>query len=142
MKVVMLKDVKGVGQRGTVVEVADGFALQSLIPQGKAMQGTPDKVAQVQQRIAQEKATTDALADKLKRDIKKLEGTSFTITAKASDKGHLFKGIKKDEVAQKLAVPASAISGLDDVTRATGEYKLKLSAHDVHATVILTIKAE
>lgn len=142
MKVVMLKDVKGVGQRGTVVEVSDGFALNSLIPQGQAMQGTPDKVAQVQQRIAQEKATQGALAEKLKRDIKKLEGTALTIAAKASDKGHLFKGIKKSEVAEKLSVPASAISGIDEVTRSTGEYKLKLSAHDAHATVMLTIKAE
>ena len=45
MKVIFLKDVAKVGQHGKMKDVADGYALNFLIPRGLAIQATPDKVA-------------------------------------------------------------------------------------------------
>ena len=45
MKVIFLKDVGGVGQRGSIKEVSDGYAMNFLIAQGLAVQATPEKVA-------------------------------------------------------------------------------------------------
>ena len=45
MKIIFLKDVKGVGQRDALKDVSDGYALNFLIPQGLAVQATPDKIA-------------------------------------------------------------------------------------------------
>jgi len=44
MKVILLKDVKGVGQRGKIVEVKDGYAYNFLIPHKAAEQATPENV--------------------------------------------------------------------------------------------------
>jgi hypothetical protein len=62
MKVLFKKDVGGVGQRGTIKDVSDGYALNFLIPQGLAEQATPEKIAthQKNQKIALHKDVNSA----------------------------------------------------------------------------------
>lgn len=142
MKVVMLKDVKGVGQRGTVVEIADGFALNSLIPQGKAVQATPDKIAEVQKRIAAEKASADAKAQQLAQAIRALDGKSVAIKAKANDRGHLFKTIKKDDIAKELKIDADLIDGVDEGIKSTGTHEIKLSGYGASGSVNVVVESQ
>jgi large subunit ribosomal protein L9 len=54
MKVILLKDISGVGKRNTVKEMADGYALNYLIPKGLARQATPDQVAKLQMQMKSE----------------------------------------------------------------------------------------
>ena len=55
MKVVLLKDLKGRGKKGDVIEAADGYALNFLIPQGVAKAGTNSNLNEANQaKVAKE----------------------------------------------------------------------------------------
>lgn len=140
MKVVMLTDVRGVGQRGTVVELSDGFALNSLIPQGKAVQATPDKIAEVQKRLASEKAQHDAKMASEIVAIRSLEGKTVSMKTKANEKGHLFKAIKKEDIAKELKLDADLVD-LSGSLKTTGEHSVQISSGETKAIVKLLIEA-
>lgn len=98
----MLKDVKGVGQRGNVKEVSDGYALNFLIAQGLAQQATADKLAahesehQKQSAVAAEKAREwGALAERI-------ESMTVNVTARANATGHLYQQLSPEMVVAAL----------------------------------------
>ncbi len=102
MKVIFLKDVGGVGRNGTVKEVADGYALNFLIPRKLAQQATADVVAKVQ---VQMKAAADievARSALGSAHAKSLNGKTVTVEAKANEKGHLYKQLSTDVIAAAI----------------------------------------
>ena len=102
MKVILLQDVKGKGKKGQMLEVADGYARNFMLPKKMAIEATPDasntmkmndKAAQ--ERIAKEKA--EALATS-----KKLREMTVTVTAKGGGAGRLFGAVTTQEIAAAL----------------------------------------
>ena len=145
----MLKDVRNVGAKDAVIEVADGFALNSLIPQGKAVQATSDKIAQVEKRKTQDAQAHAARDHQLAETITGLDGTTITISVKANEHGHLFKAVHKDEIARLIArkaggvtVPASALSGIEDVLKSVGMHEVRIVAAGAKALVRVVIEAQ
>lgn len=104
MKVILLKDVKGTGKKGEVIEVNDGYARNFLIKKGLAQEGTTQNVYVLEQRkkaqeakIAQERAEAKALADKLKDII-------VTVSAKGGDNGgKMFGSVTGEMISSALA---------------------------------------
>ena len=102
MKVVLLKDVKGSGKAGDIIEAKDGFAQNFLIKKGLA------KVADAQalrenksQKAAQEFHRQESLkANKALRE--KLDGTEITVQVKSGAGGKFFGSVTNKEVADKL----------------------------------------
>ncbi len=142
MKVIMLKDVGGVGQRGKVVNVSDGYALNYLIPRKLAEQATKDKEAQIARQTAETDEAAAAKNAELAEQVRALDGARVTIKAKANDKGHLFKGIGKKDVVLELVKMASLVTpemieGLDGVIKEAGEHVVRVSAAGAKATVTL-----
>lgn len=132
MKVIFKKDVGGVGQRGTVKEVSDGYALNFLIPQGLAEQATPDKVAAHQKN---QKAVEEENAAKEKgwaEQTKRLNGATFQVHVKTNDKGHLYKALGHDQIIAEikkvfgLDVPQTAIV-LNAPIKSQGEHTISIS---------------
>ncbi len=102
MKVILLKDIKGVGQRHEVKNVADGYAVNFLFPSKAAEPATEAKLKQFET----ERAARDAEAQKLEEQtIKKLEmlkGKNVTISSRATPKGGLFKSIVAKDIAKAV----------------------------------------
>ncbi len=142
----MLQDVGGVGQRGKVVEVSDGYALNLLIPQGKAIQATPEKEAEAKKRLAAESAHKQEEEAKLVDAIKALEHAEIKLTAKATEKGGLFKAITAIDLAQaildqkKLHVPHACIQ-LVKPLKETGEHIVEVKKDKVVGKMRVTIAA-
>ena len=146
MKVIFLKDVAKLGQKGSIKEVSDGYALNFLIPQGLALHATPDKVAaheKLQSLNAESKAAQKL---KLASELKKLDGKRLVIKAKANEKGHLFKGVKKGDVADALAEFASfpitepMINGLGAVIKEAGEHVVHVVGAGVDVAVSIVVE--
>ena len=142
MKVVFLKDVGGVAPRGTIKDVADGYALNFLIPRKLAEQATADKVARVQ---AEMKVTAASEAERKAKGsawAKQLDGKTVIVSAKANDKGHLYKQLSSDIVAEAIKkefnidVEASAIIFATHI-KEIGESKgtVKFGEHTAHITI-------
>jgi len=102
MKVIMKENVRKVGNKGEIVEVADGYAYNSLIPQGLATIATPAMLGKIkaEQRSFEkkhEKAREDALAL-----LKSLDGETVEIKQAVTEKGSLFSAVHVDQVLKAV----------------------------------------
>lgn len=146
MKVLFLKDVARVGQKGSVKEIADGYALNYLIPNGFAVQATPAKIAAVE--AAQKKSEAQrAEHDKaLMKQVQSLEGARFEHMARATEKGGLFKSITAADIAKliqnerAIALPEDAI-GLEKHLKEVGEHAITIKASGAEAHITLVVSA-
>ena len=102
MKVLLLKDIKDVGNLGEIKEVADGYARNFLFPQGLAEVATEQNIQRMkQERERQEKLAesdliqTGKLADKLNGAILEMRGKGHT-------QGKFYAAISAAKIAGKL----------------------------------------
>lgn len=102
MKVILKETIDSLGIIGSEVEVAKGFARNYLLPQGKAMQATPQNRRVLEQerskfdlQIAKERKLAEEMAAKL-------EGVSCKITAKVSDEDRLYGSVTVREIVEAL----------------------------------------
>ncbi|MBV9262773.1 MAG: 50S ribosomal protein L9, partial [Candidatus Eremiobacteraeota bacterium] len=102
MRLVLLADVRSLGKRGDLVEVADGYARNYLLPRklaGEADKGAMAKLdAQAkarERREAQEFADAQALASRL-------EAAKIAVKAKAGGNGKLFGAVTNSDVAAAI----------------------------------------
>ncbi len=102
MKVLLRSDVVGVGRRGDIVEVRDGYARNYLLPQGVALAATDTMESQ-----AARMRTSRDLRDSRSREAAQtqrqvIEATTVTIAARAGANGRLFGSITEADVATAL----------------------------------------
>ena len=102
MQVLLLKDIKRLGEAGEIKKVADGYARNYLIPRGLAIAATAGAVrrTEVQQSIAQqrdERVRTDgqALAERLSE-------ITLSFQVKASEKGRLYGSVTSSDIAEEI----------------------------------------
>ena len=102
MKVLLLKDVKNLGKKGAVCNVADGYAQNFLFKNGLAVQAS-DKAQEIRQaeiekeRLAEEQRVKEATANK---EI--LEKVIISFKAKAGKDGRMFGNISTKQVAEEI----------------------------------------
>ena len=102
MKVILKETIEPLGIIGSEVDVKKGFARNYLIPQGKAVQATPQnrnilaqEKAKLDLQIAKEKETAEEMA-------KKLEGVVCKIAVKVADEGRLYGSVTTREIGDAL----------------------------------------
>ena len=91
MKVIMVHDVGGVGRRNEVKNVADGYALNFLIPNGHALQATTERLKAHETRLATDKRTVDDREKKFIQGLERLRGANVRILARANPTGGLYQ---------------------------------------------------
>ena len=103
MKVILKSDVKKVGRKGEVVEVADGYARNFLIARGLAVATTAKSLEILAEQKEQEheeemkrKAEAEALAEKL-------NGMKFQFLVNANDDGRVFGSVSTKQIVEELA---------------------------------------
>lgn len=135
MKVILTRDVKGVGRAQEAVETKDGYALNFLIPKKLAIPATPQALKEAESRM---KAVADrrALDDKLLAEtLSKLSEIRLTIHAKANEQGHLYEAVGAREIAEalaaetRLALPEDAIR-LERPIKELGSFRIPVAQGD------------
>lgn len=102
MKVILLKDIKGVGQRHEVKNVADGYAVNFLFPNKVAEPATDEKLKHFEAQREEHEAELKKVEEQTTRKLLMLHAKSVTIPAKATEKGGLFKGIIAKDIAKAI----------------------------------------
>ncbi len=146
MKVILLKDVRGVGQQGEVKHVADGYALNFLFPNKLAEAATEDKI----QKLAAHKAALEAEAREaeamLAAKIQQLRGKRVALSVRATDKGGLFKAVSAKDVARAIKaehnidIPEESITFKDHIKTA-GEHTALLHSKEQKAELGVSVVA-
>lgn len=147
MKVVMLLDVKKVGQRGAVVEVADGYAMNVLFPKKQAIPATPENLKRVEKEALAAKGKKDMDGVLAKKALEQVHGKTITISAKANPSGGLFEAIREKQINDALrsncnvSLPESAIR-MDGAIKKIGTYDIPLFLHEARATLRIVVQAQ
>jgi large subunit ribosomal protein L9 len=102
MKVILTTDVKDVGHKGDVLDVADGFARNYLIPKSFAIKATAGALREAEgMRRAREEAARKA-KEEAEATAQALVGTRVVMAAQAADEGRLFGSIGVRDIAAAI----------------------------------------
>lgn len=102
MKVVLRADVSGVGKRGDIVEVADGYARNFLVPKGLAMRSTPGVTAQASAMRKARDVQDARQREGAETVARQLVPTPIRIPVRAGSEGRLFGSVTAADVAQAV----------------------------------------
>jgi large subunit ribosomal protein L9 len=148
MKVLLRDDVSGVGHKGDLCEVSDGYARNFLLPRGLAMRATEGVNAQAE-GMRRARAIRDAQDREAAEEIAKtLVSKVLTITARASDEGRLFGSIASADVAEAVAAQTGVELDrrqvvLDDHLKDVGTHTVTVRLHtDVEFPLTVEVNAE
>ena len=102
MKVILRTDLDRVGKRGDIIDVADGFGRNYLLPRGLAFEATEGNIRRLEdeRKRGEERAKRDFL--EARRVSSALEGVSLTFNARAGEESKLFGSITAADIAEKL----------------------------------------
>jgi large subunit ribosomal protein L9 len=132
MKVVLRQDVENLGEKGSVKNVADGYARNYLIPRGLAVVATPGELKVVaaneavkQRKILRQEQELQGLADRI-------NGQRIEFEARAGSNGRLFGSITNGDIAEKLtSVVGTDIDRrkviIDEPIRTIGEHPVTVN---------------
>jgi large subunit ribosomal protein L9 len=134
MKVILLSDVKALGKKGDVVDVAEGYARNFLLPRNLVSEANKGALAaHADQKRAKEKREQQTLAD-AKELATKIETTQLDVKAKAGGNGKLFGAVTNADVASaimnKLAVDVDKHKiEIKSQIKALGSYPVEIKLH-------------
>ncbi|HLC27705.1 MAG TPA: 50S ribosomal protein L9 [bacterium] len=143
MKVILQENVANVGEAGEVVDVADGYGRNFLIPQGKAVQATPREVKRleaekrvVQDRLRKAKKEADEIA-------KHLQSISCVIARKAGEEDKLFGSVTAQDIVDFFQEKGIEIDRkkieMEGLIKTLGEHEVPIRLHP-QLTVKITVK--
>jgi large subunit ribosomal protein L9 len=99
---ILLQDVESLGDKGAVVDVADGYLRNYLLPRKLAESATRAAIAQAEQRReAAERAVREAV-EKAREHASLLSKTVLTISQQAGDDGRLFGSVTTQDIADAI----------------------------------------
>jgi large subunit ribosomal protein L9 len=146
MKVVLLKDVSGVGEKDDVKNVSDGYAFNFLIPRKLATAGTPAAIARAE-RIKSERAKEKEIQENLLfKNLSSMEGVKIEMSGKASENGHLFAGIHREAIVEALKKQAGIdilpeFLQLDKPIKEVGEHNILVNVRGKMGGFTVVVRA-
>ena len=148
MELILLQNVKNLGQLGDKVNVKPGYGRNYLVPQGMAVAATAANIEEFEKRRAEyEERARQRLAGADARRAQ-FEDASVTIHANASPEGKLFGSVGPRDIADAFTAAGTALDKREVVMgdgplRQIGEYEVQLHLHaDVDTTVKVIIVPE
>ncbi len=151
MKVILLQNIKGVGQIGDIMNVSDGHARNFLFPRKLAKVANAVTLKEAEGLQKKREAMNLKDAENAKKAVATLAETKLKFQKKASSTGKLFSSVTKQEIANELTRRAGitvAVNMLDlgnhgEHIKKTGDHIISVQlANDLKADVRISVKAE
>ncbi len=148
MEVILLEKIANLGNLGDRVTIKSGYGRNYLVPQGKAVAATANKIVEFEARRAElEKAAAEKLsaAQKLGTELSKLE---VVISHKAGDEGRLFGSVGTINIAEAITAAGITVEKHQirlphGTIRHIGDYSIDINLHsDVIVTLSIKVAAE
>ncbi|MCL4252581.1 MAG: 50S ribosomal protein L9 [Anaerolineae bacterium] len=128
MKVILLKYVYKHGVEGEVIDVADGFARNYLIPRGLAVQATEGELKRAAKLREQAVAKRAALDNQLNELARQIDGVELIFGRRAAPTGKLFGSVTTQEIADALLEK----TGIDINRRRISQQQIReIGTHEV-----------
>lgn len=147
MKVFLKEDVRNLGKMGEVVNVAEGYARNFLLPKKFAVEANPNNIKEFEhhKRIISEKAAR--IQDAFKSTAQKLSELTLTIPAKAGEEEKLFGSVTNMDIAEALKLQGFDIDKkkivMEEPIKRLGLFPVEVKLHgDISASVKIQVVAE
>lgn len=145
MKVILLKDVKDIGQKGEVVNVAEGYARNYLLPRKLAAEATESSLKQLEQEKKAQERKRQKEKQMAMEQAEMLSKTHLTLKVKAGEQGKLFGSITSRDISDALKkqynmdVDKRKIE-LSNPIKSVGDYEVTIKlAPEVETKILIKI---
>jgi large subunit ribosomal protein L9 len=148
MKVLLKRDVKGLGERGEVHEVANGYAVNYLIPRELAMRATPGVLKEHERQMRIEARKQKEAVQSAEEQAEAMRGIVLTFTARAGENDRLYGSITSGDIASGLEMETGQSVDkrnvlLDQPIRELGEHVVPVKLMtDVVPEITVVVEAE
>jgi large subunit ribosomal protein L9 len=147
MQIILQEDVEKLGNRGEVVEVAEGYARNYLLPRKLALEasaGNMKRLERMRVTFAKKEATEKDAAQKL---AELLAGVTLSLTRKAGENDQLFGSVTTADLSAALEAQGYNIDKrkitLTEPIKLVGEYQIPIKLHrEIIANVKLAVTKE
>ncbi len=147
MKVILTKDVKGIGRAHETVEAFGGYALNYLIPKKLAVFATPGAAKEAQAREKQSLVRKELTTKLIEQNLTTLAEARIVIKVKANEKGHLYDAVGESEIIKAVKeqahveLPENALK-LEKPIKELGTFAIPVATGDVFGTFSILIEAD
>ena len=148
MKVILQQDVKGQGKKGQLVEVAEGYARNFLLPRKLAVPATADAMNTMRLQEKAKRAEEARQRSEALEIVEKLKNSPVKVAARAGANGKLFGAVTSKEVSDALQAQHGIELGkqkivMDEPIKAYGSYQLKAKlGFEISGTVYVMVVEE
>lgn len=146
MKVILLKDIKGSGKKGDVIDASDGYARNFLLPKNLAKEANASNVHALNLQKEAERRKKVAETEAAQKLADELKGKVVKISAKAGANGRLFGAITSKEIAAqiksqfKVEIDKKKVN--TETIRQLGSYEIELKLYPEISTKIVVSISE
>lgn len=147
MKVILLKKVKGLGEKYDTKEVADGYARNFLLPQNLAEISTPERATIMKERKAKEIGDAQKDLERVEAFAEKLEMLEIIVKAKAQEDGTLYGSVGIKEIAAAIKKHHTSIDekqiSIKNPIKKIGEHEAVVNLnHGLEAPITVIVESE
>lgn len=148
MKVVLLQDVKKIGKKGDVIEVADGYGRNVLIRKGLGVEGTKANLNTAAQRKESKVFKDKVAADEAVIMASQLKNVKVVIKVQTGEDGKIFGSVTGKDISEALEKQyrfklEKKNIRLKTPIKTTGEYDVEVWVHQqITSTVHVSVVAE
>ena len=144
MKVILKKDIKGVGKKEEVINAADGYARKYLLPRGLAVEANEGTLSTLKEKKDSKKYKESMEVEEARELSKKISGLSIRFNVKTGENGKLFGSITSKDISEEIKrqhninIDKRKIV-LEDSIKAAGVYNIEIK---VYPNITSKIKVE
>jgi large subunit ribosomal protein L9 len=147
MKIILLQNVKGIGNKGEIKEVSDGYAQNALIPKNLAKAATQSALNKITQGKKQADQKAQQTITRARATLEKLQAQTIIIKEKLNEKGSLYHSLGLKEiiraVKEQLSIEVSENFFTEKYAlKEAGEYTLELEAYGTTSQLFLVITSK
>ncbi len=146
MEVILKDDVPKLGEMGDIVEVADGYGRNYLIPQGLATQATEGRKAQIEHKRKQIERQKEEQREAAREVLEEIDGVSVSIPERVAESERLYGSVSSRNIADVLQQEGFEVAYrdvlLDEPIRELGIYRVPIKlASGINAHVFVWVVA-
>lgn len=141
MKVILTRDVKGLGRTHEEINASDGYALNYLIPQKFAVPATASakQTAELRRKHMKDRVELDHAL--IKQTIESLASQTPVIRRKVNEKGHLYDAVGASDIASVVNLPEEAIK-LEKPIKEVGTFDIPVAIGETFGSFKITVETE
>ena len=147
MKVILLENVKRIGNIGEVIDVKRGFARNFLIANNKALYASKENIKEVEKIKADLSKRDNEKKKEASKIAEQINGKEYSVKKLSTENKELYGSVKPTEIAKliqdenKIEIKPSMIQPVKEI-KALGTFKVKISLHsEVDAEIFINVSS-